>query len=79
LVQQEDCLACHSLGDSGEKIGPRLEWIGARYDAEWIARYLADPESMAPGAAMQAYDHLSEGQREMLGQFIVALAAEDMR
>lgn len=79
LIQQEQCLGCHPLGDSGENIGPRLEWIGARRDASWIARYLADPEAMAPGAAMLAYDYLSEGQRQMIGEFIVALAAEGRR
>jgi nitric oxide reductase subunit C len=74
LVQQENCLACHALGDRGESKGPRLEWIGGRRDAGYIAQYLADPEKMAPGANMPAFDHLSQGQREMIGEFIVALA-----
>jgi len=76
LVQQENCLACHALGDRGESKGPRLEWIGARRDAAFIARYLADPDKVAPGAQMPAFDHLSQGQREMIGEFIVSLAAQ---
>jgi len=74
LVKQEDCLACHALGGEGERRGPRLEWIGARRDAAWIARYLADPEAIAPGAQMPAYDSLSAGQRQMIGEFVVSLA-----
>jgi len=74
LVQQENCLTCHALGDRGESKGPRLEWIGSRRDVATIARYLLDPEKMAPGAQMPAYDNLSQGQREMIGEFIVALA-----
>jgi nitric oxide reductase subunit C len=74
LVQQESCLACHAIGDRGESKGPRLEWIGARRDAAYIAAYIADPEKMAPGAQMPAFDYLSQGQREMLGEFIVSLA-----
>ena len=74
LIQQEDCLACHTLAGSGGNTGPRLEWIGGRRDAEYIARYLVDPEKMAPGAQMLAFDHLSQGQREMIGEFIVSLA-----
>ncbi len=76
LIQQENCLACHTLAGSGESKGPRFEWIGARRDAAYIARYLADPEKVAPGAQMPAFDSLSQGQREMIGEFIVSLAAQ---
>jgi nitric oxide reductase subunit C len=79
LIQQESCLSCHALGDRGESKGPRLEWIGARRGADYIAQYLADPEKMAPGAEMPAFDHLSQGQREMVGEFIVALAGHQGR
>jgi nitric oxide reductase subunit C len=76
LVQQEGCLACHALGGSGERVGPRLEWVGARRDASWIADYLADPQKKSPGAEMPAFGHLSPGQRRMIGEFLVGLAAE---
>jgi len=75
LMQQENCLSCHGLADRGERKGPRLEWIGMRRSVAWIADYLADPAKVAPGAEMPAYGHLSAGQREMLGEFIVALAS----
>ena len=79
LVKQEDCLSCHSLGGHEAHKGPRLEWIGARRDAAWIANYLADPERFAPDAEMPAFDDLSLGQRKMIGQFIVSLAAGERR
>jgi nitric oxide reductase subunit C len=75
LIKQEDCLTCHTLGGSGESKGPRLEWIGARRDAAWIADYLADPQKLAPGSQMPDYAHLTAGQRQMIGEFITALAA----
>jgi nitric oxide reductase subunit C len=75
LVQQESCLTCHSLGGDGESKGPRLEVIGTRHDAAWIAEYLADPERVSPGAAMPAYKHLSAEQRFTIGQFVTSLAA----
>jgi cbb3-type cytochrome oxidase cytochrome c subunit len=46
-----------------------------RRDAAYIARYLIDPEKMAPGAQMPAFNYLSQGQRQMIGEFTVALAA----
>jgi nitric oxide reductase subunit C len=75
LVEQESCLNCHGLGERGEKKGPRLEYIGTRRDAAWIADYLADPQKVAPGSEMPDYNHLSAGQREMIGEFIAALGA----
>jgi len=76
LVSQENCLACHSLGGQGGSVGPRLEWIGGRRDADWVARYLANPGAVSPGSRMPAFDHLSEGQRQMIGEFVVSLAAD---
>ncbi len=79
LIKQEDCLSCHSLGSHVAHKGPRLEWIGARRDATWIADYLKDPEKVAPGAEMPAFDDLTPEQRLMIGQFITSLAAEERR
>jgi nitric oxide reductase subunit C len=76
LVSQENCLTCHSLRGEGGTVGPRLEWIGGRRDAEWVARYLADPQAVAPGSRMPAFPQLSEGQRQMIAEFVVSLAAD---
>ncbi len=76
LVQQESCLDCHSLGGRGGTSGPRLEWIGGRRDAGYIARYLADPGAVSPGARMPGFPQLSEGQRLMIAEFVVGLAAD---
>ncbi len=76
LVKQENCLGCHALGGTGGTMGPRLEWIGGRRDAEYVARYLADPQAVSHGSRMPAFAHLSEGQRLMIGEFVVSLAAD---
>ena len=79
LVQQENCLLCHELGGEGGNKGQRLEWIGTRRTAAWIADYLADPQKLAPGSPMPDYNHLSFGQRQMIGEFITALTASEGR
>ena len=76
LVQQENCLACHSLGGTGGTVGPRLEWIGGRRDVDFIARYIADPEAVSHGSRMPPFPNLSAGQRLMIGEFVVSLAAD---
>jgi cbb3-type cytochrome oxidase cytochrome c subunit len=57
-------------------MGGRLEWIGSRRSAEWIADYLADPGRYQPNAEMPAFDHLSREQRLTMGAFLVAAASE---
>jgi len=79
LINQEECLTCHALGDRGEKTGGRLEWIGARRNSAWIAEYLVNPEAMAPGTEMPSFEHLSGEQRLMIGEFIVSLDPADGR
>lgn len=75
LIAQEQCLACHRLGNSGGNLATRLEWIGKRRDPVWIAEFLADPERQAPGSGMPSYKHLSAAQRQSIGQFILAVSA----
>lgn len=75
LIQQESCLTCHSLADQGESVGPRLEWIGAKRDATWIANYIEDPQKLSPGTTMPASDQLTANQRQAIGEFITALAS----
>jgi nitric oxide reductase subunit C len=72
LIEQENCMSCHRLGDKGGRTGPRLEWIGARHDSQWIADFLASPPE---GVVMPSFDYLSREQRLMIGDFLVSLAA----
>lgn len=76
LVQQEACLACHSIGGVGGTVGPRFEWIGARRDVAWIARYVENPDAVSHGSRMPPFSQLSEGQRRMIGEFVVSLAQD---
>ena len=74
LVKQENCLACHALGDGGESVGPRLEYIGSRRDAAYVAEYLADPQRFTPGTSMPAFAELPAAQRQAIAEFVVSLA-----
>ncbi len=75
LVNQENCLACHALGDAGERTGPRLEYIGARRSPQYVAEYLADPQRFTPGTSMPGYGQLPEPQRRALAEFVATLAS----
>ncbi len=76
LVEQEGCLACHSLGDAGGNLGPRLEWIGGRRSSLWIADYIANPQAIDGGSEMPAFAQLAPEQRGAIAAFLVSTASE---
>ncbi len=39
------CASCHTIGQ-GDKVGPDLNGLLNRRSHEWVARYIADPESL---------------------------------
>lgn len=75
LIDQGNCLSCHSLGSAGAHTAPHFEWIGSRHSSEWIATYLFDPAKSNPHSQMPAYANLTGDERRAIGDFIVAAAA----
>ena len=48
------CNACHSLGDSGGKVGPALDRAGFRLNGTWVYRWLKNPQAMNAETRMPA-------------------------
>ena len=44
-IFEMNCVACHSVG-GGVRLGPDLEGVVARRDADWLARWIAEPDAM---------------------------------
>ncbi len=51
-VFNQVCVACHSLGGQGGKIGPALDGIGLRRDLAYISRWLNNPADIKPDSKM---------------------------
>jgi nitrite reductase (NO-forming) len=45
LAFESKCLACHSIGQ-GKKLGPDLAGVTRNRSAEWLVRWLKEPEKM---------------------------------
>lgn len=45
VLFQEKCAACHTIG-GGDLVGPDLQGVTARRDAEWLARWILEPDEM---------------------------------
>ncbi len=46
------CISCHVVGGKGGNVGPALDGIGAKFDADYLDKWLADPQSIRPGTTM---------------------------
>ena len=46
IVQQKQCTTCHSVGETGGTVGPRLDQVGNRRTKEWLTRWLRDPNEV---------------------------------
>ena len=63
------CVACHSLGGQGGHVGPALDEVGDRFDADYIKRWLHDPNAIKPGTKMPKLP-ISDAQIEELAAFL---------
>ena len=46
------CTACHQVDGRGGQVGPSLDGVGDRRDADYLTRWLHDPAAVKPGTAM---------------------------
>ena len=63
------CVACHSLGGQGASVGPPLDGVGARLDAEFLRKWLKKPSSVKPDSKMPELG-LSDSQVDELVTFL---------
>jgi nitric oxide reductase subunit C len=69
------CVACHSLGGQGGAVGPALDRVGDRLTADYIGRWLHDPQALRPGTLMPHLP-LTEAQISELVVFLSQLRSE---
>ncbi len=79
LLTELSCTACHKTDSLHlqPKRGPVLDGLGLRLNADYLRRYLRDPQAVKPGATMpKLLAHLPDGQRdakiEALVHFLLA-------
>jgi nitric oxide reductase subunit C len=63
------CIACHALGGQGGAVGPALDGIGARRDADYLHRWLSDPLAVKADSRMPKLP-LTSGQIDELVAYL---------
>jgi nitric oxide reductase subunit C len=66
------CTACHSVSGQGGNVGPALDGVANRLDAEYLERWLADPQQLKPGTAMPKLPLTGEERRDIVA-FLLSL------
>ena len=60
LLNSLGCKGCHRINGAGGTLGPALDGVGKRLNAQSIRRQLLDPKSLKPGSVMPSFGHLPE-------------------
>lgn len=69
---KEVCIACHSLGGNGGNVGPALDHVGSKFDAAYLTKWIADPQSVKPDTKMPQLGLSGQEQSEVV-QFLASL------
>ncbi|HEY1342481.1 MAG TPA: cytochrome b N-terminal domain-containing protein, partial [Bryobacteraceae bacterium] len=70
--REENCMACHAIGDRGGKVGPDLTRASIHKDAAWMIQHFKRPSVMRPGSAMPPIQ-LADSQLNSLAAFLLRL------
>lgn len=52
IVEQKNCMTCHTIGTSGGTVGPILNQVSNRRPLDWLRQWLKDPNATKPGTKM---------------------------
>ncbi|MEO5896319.1 MAG: cytochrome b N-terminal domain-containing protein [Vicinamibacterales bacterium] len=67
------CVGCHIVDSEGGKDGPDLSQIGAKRDAAYMRRLIADPEGVDPNAEMPSFEtRLTSAELEAIATYLAS-------
>ncbi len=69
VVFNQICVACHSLGGAGGKVGPALDGVANRLQADYLKKWISDPPGVKPDTKMPRLP-LTEAQIDELVGFL---------
>jgi ubiquinol-cytochrome c reductase cytochrome b subunit len=72
LYQRFQCGACHAVNGTGGKLGPPINGLAKRRQAEWVKGHFLDPKKFVPNSTMPAYK-LTPTENENLTQYLLSL------
>jgi ubiquinol-cytochrome c reductase cytochrome b subunit len=67
------CVGCHRFHGDGGTEGPDLSRVGAKRDAPWLLRWIAEPEDVDPNASMPSFEsRLAPEELDLVARYLAA-------
>ncbi|MFQ5608122.1 MAG: c-type cytochrome, partial [Candidatus Zixiibacteriota bacterium] len=90
IVQQRNCVTCHTIGQSGGTVGPILNQISDRRTEDWLRTWFKNPNSLKSGTKMPNFQfseseldellsHLTKMKRGVDGEALLASNPDPVR
>lgn len=70
FMKKYGCLSCHKLHGVGSTVGPALDSIGAKREAEWMARWIKNPFAIKPNSRMPAFVYLPDEHLRVIAAYL---------
>jgi cytochrome c551/c552 len=70
LMKKYGCLSCHKLHGVGSTVGPVLDDIGTKREAEWMARWIKNSSSIKPNSRMPPFFYLPEEHIRVIAEYL---------
>ncbi len=77
LFEEKGCIGCHSVAGKGGGVGPPLDRVGERRNAEWVYDHFRDPQKVSPGTVMPRFG-FTDHEARALTQFVLTLRDTDI-
>jgi ubiquinol-cytochrome c reductase cytochrome b subunit len=72
IYQRFQCGACHQVHGTGGRLGPSLNGVAKRRQADWLKGHFLNPQKFVPGSTMPAYKFTPQ-ENEHLTQYLLML------
>ncbi len=73
LFETKGCIGCHSIAGKGGTIGPALDEVAKRHDAQWIVAHFRNPQAISPGTVMPQFN-FTEQETRALTEFLLSVS-----
>ncbi|MFQ5454820.1 MAG: cytochrome c [Nitrospirota bacterium] len=70
LFRRNGCKGCHRIGEKGGRIGPELSRIGKRLNADFIYKWVKNPQYYKKETIMPSFWHLKDNDVKAIVYFL---------
>lgn len=72
VYNEQQCTFCHVVNGEGQTVGPLLNGVGSRRDAQWLTGHFREPSAFVEGSTMPPYN-LPDDEMSALVAYLLAL------